>query len=56
MMSFGRQFDFHDIIYHIHVQPCNVDNRRCNVIFKLMDVQSLCKNTGFSPNTSNMIF
>ena len=31
MMSFGRQFDFHDVIYYI--QPCNVDNRRYNVKF-----------------------
>ena len=31
MTSFGRQFDFHDAIYHI--QHCNVDNRQCNVVF-----------------------
>ena len=29
MTSFVRQFDFHDVIYHI--QPCNVENRRHNV-------------------------
>ena len=29
--SFGRQFDFHDIIYH--KRNCNVDNRRRNVVF-----------------------
>ena len=29
--SFGRQFDFHDVIYHIW--HCNIDNRRCNVVF-----------------------
>ena len=29
--SFGRQVDFHDVIYHI--QPRNVDNRRRNVVF-----------------------
>ena len=31
MTSFGPHFDFHDIIYRI--QPCNVDDRRHNVIF-----------------------
>ena len=31
MTSFGRQFKFHDVIYH---KPhCNVDNRRHNVVF-----------------------
>ena len=29
--SFSRQFDFHAVIYHIW--HCNVDNRRCNVVF-----------------------
>ena len=29
--SFGRQFDFHDVIYH--KRHCNVDNRRRNVAF-----------------------
>ena len=29
--SFGRQFDFHDVIYH--KRHCNVDNRRCSVVF-----------------------
>ena len=51
MMSFGRQFDFHDIIYH--VKPCNVDNRRCyTLILQLSDLQNICKNTCFSPNKS----
>ena len=31
MMSFCRQFGFHDVIYHI--QPSNVDYRRRNVVF-----------------------
>ena len=31
MMSSGRLFEFHDIIYH--KQPCNVDNRWCNIVF-----------------------
>ena len=31
MSLFGRQFDFHDVIYH--VQPCNVDNRQHNIVF-----------------------
>ena len=26
-----RRFDFHDVIYHI--QPCNVDDTRRNVVF-----------------------
>ena len=29
--SFGCQFEFHDVIYHI--PHCNADNRRCNVVF-----------------------
>ena len=29
--SFGSHFEFHDVIYHI--PHCNVDNRRCNVVF-----------------------
>ena len=41
MTSFGRQFDFHDVIYHI--QSCNVDNRRRNVISttNAMEVQNV---------------
>ena len=31
MTSFGRQFDFYDVIYHI--RPCKVDNRQRNVGF-----------------------
>ena len=38
--SFGHQFDFHDVIGH--VQPCNVDNRRGNVV---------CTNNGHSKRT-----
>ena len=30
MTSFGSQFDFNDVTYHIG--HCNVDNRRCNVV------------------------
>ena len=29
--SFGRQFEFHDVIYH--KRHCNVENRRHNVVF-----------------------
>ena len=29
--SFGRQFDFYDVTYHI--RHCNVDNSRGNVVF-----------------------
>ena len=31
LMSFGCQFDFHDVI--CHVQPCNVDKRLRNGLF-----------------------
>ena len=31
VMSFSRQFDFHDVIYHIG--HCNVDKRGCNIVF-----------------------
>ena len=31
MTSFGRQFDFNDVTYHIG--HCNVDTRRGNVVF-----------------------
>ena len=31
MTSFGRQFDFHDVIYHI--QPCDIDNTLDNIVF-----------------------
>ena len=31
MTSFGRQFDFNDVTYHIG--NCNVDTRRGNVVF-----------------------
>ena len=44
MSSFGRQFDFHDIIYH--VQPCVMP------FLQLMDVQNVCKNMHFSQNKS----
>ena len=46
LTSFGRQFDFHDVIYHI--PSCNVDNRWPDVVLHLMDVQNVCKNTRFS--------
>ena len=44
-MPFGHQFDFHDGIYHI--QPCNLDNRQCNMVFT-MNVQNVHKNRCFS--------
>ena len=40
---FGRQFDFHDVIYH---------NRRRNVNFTTIGVQNVRKNTSFSLNKS----
>ena len=33
VMSFGNQFDFHDVIYHI--EPCNIDNTQCNANFTI---------------------
>ena len=50
MTSFGRQFDFHDVIFH--KQHCNVNNRRRNVVLQLLDVENLRKNTRFSLNKS----
>ena len=41
--SFGHQFDFHDVTYHI--RPYNVDTRRRNVVLQLLDVQSIRKIT-----------
>ena len=37
--SFGSQFDFNDVTYHI--EYCNVDTRRCNVVFTTI-VRSKC--------------
>ena len=50
MTSFGRKFDFHDVIYHIRY--CNVDNRRRNVVLQLLDAQNVRKNTRYSLNNS----
>ena len=33
MTSFGRQFDFNDVTYHIG--HCNVDTRRGNVVLTI---------------------
>ena len=33
MTSIGSQFDFNDVTYHIG--HCNVDTRRCNVVFTI---------------------
>ena len=48
--SFGHQFELHNIIYQI--QPCSIVNIWQNVALQLMDVQSVRKNTRFSPNKS----
>ena len=37
--SFGSQFDFNDVTYHIG--HCNVDTRRCNVVFTTLYVQNV---------------
>ena len=50
MMPFGRQFDFHNVIYHI--EPCNVGNRRPDVVFTNNVIQNVLKNMRFSPNKS----
>ena len=46
MTLVGRQFDFHDIIHHIHL--CNNDNRRVNSFLQVMGVPNVRKNTSFS--------
>ena len=53
MTSFGRQFDFNDVIYHkrhcnVDNRRRNVDNRRRNVVLQLLDVQNIRKNMRFS--------
>ena len=58
MTSFGRQFDFHDVIYHI--QHCNVDNRRRNVVLTIMDFENVRKmcvtvQTRFAGNSNDLI-
>ena len=50
VLSCGRQFDLHGIIYHM--QPYNVDNKRCNVFFTNRRRSKVSKNTWFSPNKS----
>ena len=50
MTSLGCQFDFHEVIYHI--QHCNVDNRWCNIVFKLLDFPNVREIMGFSLNKS----
>ena len=37
--SFGRQLDFHDVIYPI--QHCNDDNRRRNIVLQLLNVYNV---------------
>ena len=39
MTSFGSQFDFNDVTYYIG--HCNVDTRRCNVVFTTLYVQNV---------------
>ena len=41
MTSFGSQFDFNDVTYHIG--HCNVDTRRCNVVFTTLYDQNVSK-------------
>ena len=41
MTLFGRNFDFHGVIYD--VQPCNVDNRWRNVILLILDFSNVRK-------------
>ena len=50
MSSFGRQFDFHDVTYHM--RPCHVDNDGVTSSLQLLDFQNVCKDTSFSPNNS----
>ena len=39
MTSFGSQFDFNDVTYHIG--HCNIDTRRCNVVFTTLYNQNV---------------
>ena len=47
--SFGRQFDFHDVI-------CQIRRRSVTSILQLLDVKNVRKNTSFSLNKSCGIF
>ena len=51
MTSLGCQFDFHDVI--LHVQHCNVNNRRVTSVLQLMDIQTINKITRFSQTRVN---
>ena len=46
--SFGRQFDFHDVIYHISLVTLTIDDMTS--LKQLMGVQNVRKNSRFSPN------
>ena len=50
MTSFGRQFEFHDVIYHIPHSNAEVDG--VTSFLQLLDFQNVCKNTHFSLNKS----
>ena len=54
MTSFDRQFDFHDVIYHI--RHCIVDTQLTidgvTSFLQLLDVQNVHKNTRYSLNKS----
>ena len=52
--ALGRQFDFHDVIYHI--RHCYIDNRQRNMVLQLLDVQNVRRNTHFSLDKSCMKF
>ena len=41
MMSFGCQFDFHDVIYHISLVTLTIDG--VTPVLQLMDVQRVHK-------------
>ena len=51
MTSFGSQFDFHDVNYHIW--HCNVDKRWRIVVLQLLYVHYVCKSTCFSLNKNS---
>ena len=48
--SFGRQFDFHDVICHISLVTLTIDGETS--FLQLMDAQNVHKNMCFSPNKS----
>ena len=49
MTSFGRQFDFHDIIFTYGIVTLTIDG--LTSFLQLLNIQNIRKNTRFSLNT-----